>query len=40
VRDRVVLRGRDQPTGVAEPRLETGPPDSRRPATLTPAVGT
>jgi adenylate cyclase len=39
VRDRVVLRGRDRPTGVAEPRMGTRPPDSRRPATLTPAVG-
>jgi adenylate cyclase len=39
VRERVVLRGRDRPTGVAEPRTETGSPDSRRPATLTPAVG-
>ncbi len=39
VRERVVLRGRDRPTGVAEPRTQTGPPDSRRPATLTPAVG-
>ena len=39
VRDRVVLRGRDRPTGVAEPRMAAGPPDSRRPATLTPAVG-
>jgi adenylate cyclase len=39
VRDQVVLRGRDRATGVAEPRPEAGPPDSRRPATLTPAVG-
>jgi adenylate cyclase len=39
VRERVVLRGRDQPTGVAEPRMETATADSRRPATLTPAMG-
>ena len=39
VRERVVLRGRDRPTDVAEPRMGTGPPDSRTPATLTPAVG-
>jgi adenylate cyclase len=40
VRERVLLRGRDRPTGVAEPRAQSGPPDSRRPATLTPAIGT
>ena len=39
VRERVVLRGRDRPTGVAEPRTEAGPAGSRWPATLTPAVG-
>jgi adenylate cyclase len=39
VREHVVLRGRDRPTGVAEPRAQIGPPDSRRPATLTPAIG-
>jgi adenylate cyclase len=39
VREQVVLRGRDRPTGVAEPRTPAGPPDSRTPATLTPAIG-
>jgi adenylate cyclase len=39
VRERVVLRGRDRPTGVAEPRTESEPADARTPATLTPAVG-
>jgi adenylate cyclase len=40
VRERVLLRGRDRPTGVAEPSMRMDRPDSRRPATLTPAVGT
>ncbi len=39
VREQLVLRGRDRPTGVAEPRAQLGPPDARTPATLTPAVG-
>jgi adenylate cyclase len=39
VREHVVLRGRDRATGIAEPRGRLVPPDSRRPATLTPAVG-
>jgi adenylate cyclase len=39
VRERIVLRGRDRPTGVAEPRADTEPADVRTPATLTPAVG-
>jgi adenylate cyclase len=39
VRERVMLRGRDRPTGVAEPRARLEPADSRTPATLTPAVG-
>jgi adenylate cyclase len=40
VRERVLLRGRDRPTGVAEPSTWMDRPDSRRPATLTAAVGT
>jgi len=39
VREQLVLRGRDRPTGVAEPRAEIGPADSRTPVTLMPAVG-